>query len=75
VFVSPLASKNNTEHRSKESKAEAVKKIYLISHLLLVKLSVQRRIQGVGTVQEGKDLVQVSLSLGILLLSIGAPLS
>jgi hypothetical protein len=29
----------------------------------------------VGTVQEGKDLVQVSLSLGILLLSIGAPLS
>jgi hypothetical protein len=38
-------------------------------------LSVQGRIQGSGTVQECRNLVQVDLTLSIPLFSIGAPSS
>jgi hypothetical protein len=41
--------------------------------LLRIKLSVQRRVQGSGTIQERRNLVQVSLTLSIPLLSIGSP--
>jgi hypothetical protein len=39
--------------------------------LLRIKLSIQGRVQGSGTIQECRNLVQVSLTLSIPLFSIG----
>jgi hypothetical protein len=40
-----------------------------------LKLSIQRRVLGLGTIQEHKNLVQIGLTLSIPLLSVRAPSS
>jgi hypothetical protein len=72
-----LSSYRKEEHwaSKKRGKTEAIRKIYLVSHLLWIELGIQGRVQSPSTVQECRNLAQISLTLGIPFLIIEAPLS
>jgi hypothetical protein len=51
-----LQAKNKIQHRSKESKVGSDQEVYLVCHLLGIKLCIQRGIQGTSTIQKSRSL-------------------
>jgi hypothetical protein len=69
-----LRTESNIQYQGNNNMVGSAKGVYLMRHLLRVKLSIKRGIQRMCTVQKSKSLGQVGLTLRVLPLNVRASL-